>query len=29
MSKDDFNVLRAKYPEFDRQVEAIVATRKN
>ncbi len=29
MSKDDFNVLRAKYPEFDRQVEVIVATRKN
>ena len=29
ISKDDFNVLRAKYPEFDRQVEVIVATRKN
>jgi CRP-like cAMP-binding protein len=28
LSKDDFNVLRSKYPKFDRQVEEIIAARK-
>jgi cAMP-binding proteins - catabolite gene activator and regulatory subunit of cAMP-dependent protein kinases len=29
LDKDDFNELRAKYPEFDRQVEAIARSRNN
>lgn len=27
LNKDDFNVLRSKYPEFDRRVEAIARSR--
>ena len=29
LDKDDFNGLRSKYPEFDRQVEAIARSRNN
>jgi CRP-like cAMP-binding protein len=29
LDKDDFNVLRTKYPEFDRKVEAIARSRTN
>lgn len=29
MEKEDFNVLRSKYPEFDRQVENIARSRSN
>lgn len=29
LEKEDFNVLRSKYPEFDRQVENIARSRSN
>jgi voltage-gated potassium channel len=29
LTKEDFDVLRSKYPEFDRQVRAVVEARKN